>query len=217
MTDDTHLQIVPDASDALQEPPSLEEMLEAVPIGVEIAVDLDHLADFPNPDDPAEVEGGRRFCIASRRAGGRCTAPPRLHSLLCNAHAGILDASAGGLARAQQRRDHGLEAEEVARLARLGARGVIAVTANEHPLLVRKAFLVLLEDAAEGDKVASRLVGPWLNQGLGMPTETVVTRRPESLADIEGASTADLEDMVAARRAARQAAAESNTDSSASG
>lgn len=196
-----YLQVVQDASDSLQDPPTLEEMLEAVPLNVEIAVDLDALFD---PSDPCRVESGRRFCIATRRAGGRCTAPPVTHSLLCTPHAGLLDSAAGGRAKAEKHRNQGLDADEQARLARLGARGVIAVTANEHPLLMRRAFLTLLEDAAAGDRTAAKLVGPWLNQGLGMPTESVVVKRPESIEDLASMPTSDLAALVAERKAARQ-------------
>jgi hypothetical protein len=67
----SHLHLTQPASDDLQpddSPPTLEMMLEDVPLGIEIAVDLDDLHD---PADPCLTDSGRRFCIATRRAGGR--------------------------------------------------------------------------------------------------------------------------------------------------
>jgi hypothetical protein len=185
-----------DASDA--SPPTREEMLEAVPLNVEIAdgVDLD-------AEDPAVTATGRRACIAVRRAGGRCTAPALTHSYLCTAHAGLLDASSGGRAKAERHQAAQLDAEEKARLARLGTRGVIADTLARNPEKVRRAVLVLLEDAAAGDKVAAKGLIPYLNQGLGMPTERVEVLEPASAGDLDSMTTEQLHAYVASRRAAR--------------
>jgi hypothetical protein len=83
--------------------------------------------------------------------------------------------------------------------------------------LLRKAFLVLLEDAAAGDKGAAKLVGPWLNQGLGMPTETVVQLPPVTAEDIEAMPTGALVEMVRERRTARRQAADAALSSEQTG
>lgn len=198
-----HLQLVDDGAPteelaADSSPPTLEEMWEAVPLNVQLAdgIDVDDRGS-----DPALEEDGKRRCIAERRAGGRCTAAAPAFSLLCNAHSGRLDASAGGRARAEALRQEQLTEAERARLARLGPRGVIADTLAERPALVRKAVLVLLEDAAAGDRVAAKALIPYLNQGLGMPTETVQVQRPETTQDLEKMDTADLAAFIASRRA----------------
>lgn len=183
--------------------PTLEEMLEAIPVNVEIAVDLDDLHD---PNDPALTPSGRRFCIATRRAGGRCTAPPLSHGLLCGGHTGDLDPREGALARAQKLRNQALTAEERSRLAQLGTRGVIRDTLGSHPELVRRATLTLLEDAAAGDRSAAKLLGPYINQALGMPTETVEVTQPTTADDLSRMDTQALETWIAARRAAREQA-----------
>lgn len=197
-----HLQVVEETEGGeLAAPLTLAEMLEAVPLGVRIAdgVDLDEA--LASDTDPSLTEAGRRVCIAERRAGGRCTAAATEDSLLCFAHSGRLDASAGGRAAAQRHQERALSEAERARLARLGTRGVIADTLARKPALVRQAVLVLLEDAASGDRVAAKALIPYLNQGLGMPTETVQVGTPESSHDLERMDTADLAAFVASRRA----------------
>ena len=192
---------------ASDDPPTLEEMWEAVPLNVELAVDQDDLED---PEDPCAItlDGHlRRRCISTRRAGGRCTAQPGKHSLLCNMHSGLIDPAEGGRARAQKARGQQLDETEQARLRRLGTRGVIADTMARNPGLVAQATLVLLEDAAKGDRGAAKLIGPFLNQGLGLPTERVEIVSPSSAEDLDGMDTAQLESYVETLRAARQAAA----------
>ena len=186
---------------ASDDPPTLEEMWEAVPLNVELAVDPDDLHD---PDDPCLQPDGKRRCVSTRRAGGRCTAQPGPHSLLCNAHSGRLDPSAGGRARAQKHAVARIDEAEEARLRRLGTRGVIADTMARNPGLVAQATLVLLEDAAKGDRGAAKLIGPFLNQGLGLPTERVEITTPSSADDLDQMDTAQLESYVETLRAARQ-------------
>ena len=199
---DRPLSLVPDPADeVLANPPSLEEMWEAVPLNVELAVDPDDLHD---PADPCLQPDGKRRCVSTRRAGGRCTAQPGPHSLLCNAHSGRLDPRAGGLARAKQQRGAQIDEAEQARLRRLGTRGVIADTMASHPDLVRATVVALLEDAAKGDLAAAKLIGPFLNQGLGMPTERVEVVAPSSVDDLDAMDTAQLEGYVETLRAARQ-------------
>jgi hypothetical protein len=197
-----HLHSVNDGLEQLATAPSLEEMWEAVPLNVELAVDPDDLHD---PADPCLQPDGKRRCISTRRAGGRCTAQPGKHSLLCNMHSGLIDPAEGGRARAQKARGQQIDEAEQARLRRLGTRGVIADTMAERPDLVRAATLVLLEDAAKGDRGAAKLLGPMLNQAHGMPTERVMVTSPESVDDLDAMDTAQLESYVETLRAQRQA------------
>lgn len=184
-------------------------MLEAIPLtvtiwdGEERAVDLE-------AEDPAMVEAGidagRRFCIAARRAGGRCTAVAPAGSLLCNAHSGRLDSSAGGRALATYRREARERAELDAAARRLGTRAVVAATLDRQAEKVQRTVTVLLDMAADGDKDAAKALIPWLNQGLGMPTERVQVSRPESAEDLASMPTAQLRDFVAERKRRRQQA-----------
>ena len=73
-----------------------------------------------------------------------------------------------------------------------------------HPDLVRATVVALLEDAAKGDLAAAKLIGPFLNQGLGMPTERVEVVAPSSVDDLDAMDTAQLEGYVETLRAARQ-------------
>lgn len=180
------------------EPPSLEEQLAAVP---------GHVALWPEVDlgaeDPTWVaETGRRLCIATRRAGGRCLAPPGLHSVLCNAHAGRLDASAGGLALAEKRRQARTSAEERAAWARLGTRGVIAARLAARADAVAATVDVLLDAASSGDLASAKLLVPYLNQGLGLPTERVQITGLHEGADLAAMRDEELQALVA--RAAAQ-------------
>ena len=177
--------------------PTREQMLEAIPDGLQLSDDV----ELDN-DDPALTDSGRRACIAERRAGGRCTAPPLTGWLLCSAHGGQLDPRSGGLALAEKRREARIGAEETSRLARLGTRGVIADTFARRALAVRATLDLLLDDAERGDKAAARLLLPFLNQGLGLPTETTVLVHgdPTSEADLDAMSTSELAAFVAAKR-----------------
>ena len=127
--------------------------------------------------------------ISVRRAGRRCTRPALGDGLLCPAHSGLLDPSSGGKAKAAKARASSIDAEETLRLGRLGTRGVIADAFAQNPHLVRAAVVDQLQRAADGDAVAQRTVTGWLNQGLGMPTETVRT-------STEVGSVADLADLT---------------------
>src|SRR5262245_15258234 len=92
----------------------------AVPDGVTLAEDVDLAAS-----DPARVTPTRRQCCATRKAGGRCSAPAKSDTLVCTAHAGTLDSSAGGLARAARHSEKMEEAENRAIVALAGARSAI--------------------------------------------------------------------------------------------
>lgn len=183
------------------DPPSVQEMLDSVPLHVVIAdgVDLD------GEKDPAATESGKRRCIAERRAGGRCTVTPLHSHVLCGGHSGLLDPAKGAQARAQSLRDQAVSAEERARMARLGARGNIADELHSDPVQLRQVVRVLRTMAAQGDKDAAKALIPYLNQGLGMPTETVRVEQPETLEDVRSMTTAELREYAASRRAAAQA------------
>jgi hypothetical protein len=122
-----------------------------IPAGVTVAPGIDLTAE-----DPAAQEGKRRECVALTRRQARCTAPALGDSILCTAHAGKLDQSAGGRARAQQLRLVQEEAETRMVEARLGARAVIAARAIERAADLRDAFDVILDNALAGDKTSAR-------------------------------------------------------------
>jgi hypothetical protein len=184
-----------------------ERPFEAIPLTVVIAdgVDLETA-------DPALVtdgfDQGRRLCIAERRAGGRCQAGAPADSLLCNAHSGRLDSSAGGHARAESLRAQRREAEQDAAAGRLGTRGLIARVFVEESQQLGKALRTLIAMAADGDRDAAKALIPYLNQGLGMPTERVEMQQPGSVSDLAAMGTDELRQYVARRRAAGTAAAE---------
>lgn len=207
--DPPRLTVVPDgppASDLeVSLPPTREEMLEAIPLTVVVWDDVNL-----DTADPALVgdgfDAGRRVCIATRRAGGRCTANAPADSLLCNAHSGRLDPRQGGLARAAARQEASREAEEEARVGRLGTRGLIAATFQREARKVQATVETLLDMAADGDRQAALALIPYLNQGLGMPTERVEMSQPETAADLAAMGTDDLARWAAARRQAAAAA-----------
>ncbi len=171
----------------------LEEALDAIPQDVRVWPEVEM-----DSDDPAYVDSlGRRQCIATKKAGGRCTVGAMHVALTCAVHSGVLDPQVGGLARAAKRRDAREVTEEQMRLARLGARGVIAQILNEEHLNLAGTVRTLLRAAAAGDTQAAKAVVPYLNQGFGMPTETVSLSAPQTSDEIASMSTADLVALVA--------------------
>ena len=120
------------------------------PAGVTVAAGVDLGAD-----DPA-AGGPRRRCVAVTRAGKRCPTAPRTGEVLCAAHAGHLDASAGGRARAQHLALVREEAQNREINARLGARAVIAARAIERASDLRQAFDVVLDDTIARERGAAR-------------------------------------------------------------
>lgn len=178
--------------------PSLAEMLDAIPLNVT----LWHEVKLDSEDPAWSEEAGRRVCIAARRAGGRCTVRPVHDGLLCGAHSGLLDPSEGAHARAKAIRERRVSAEERTRLARLGARGALAERAAARAADLQRVFDVLVDAAMEGDLAAAKLVGPYLNQGLGAPTERVEVAAPASAEDVASLPTSDLIALVQERRRA---------------
>jgi len=173
----------------------------ALPDGVVLAEGID-----VDAEDPAEEERGRRRCIATKKAGGRCTAPAANGYLLCGVHAGLADPRKGALARAQKLREARERREERAALSRMGTRSVVATALAEKAEQVHKAVALLCDSAAAGDLKSAQALIPWLNQALGMPTERVEHRKPSSLDELEQMDTEQLEQLVAAGRKRRLAA-----------
>jgi hypothetical protein len=154
-------------------------------------------------EDPAEEERGRRRCIATKKAGGRCTAPAANGYLLCGIHAGLADPRKGALARAKKLREARERREDRAAVARLGTRAVVATALAEKAEQVHQAVRLLCDSAAAGDLKSAQALIPWINQALGMPTERVEHRKPGSLEELEQMDTAQLEALVAAGRKRR--------------
>lgn len=175
--------------------------LDAVPVHVTVSPDVNL-----DSEDPALVEEtGRRRCVAVKAAGGRCSSAP-VHSLItCSIHGGLVDPSEGGRAVARIRREAQQSEEERGRLARLSSRDVIREALAERHTQLRATVHTLLDAAAAGDLQAAKLVGPYLNQAHGLPTERVEVTTPSSGADLDGMSTADLEKLVREQRASLRA------------
>lgn len=180
------------------EPPTVEEQLAAIPGHIALWPEV----DLHSPDPAWSEEAGRRLCIATRRAGGRCTAPPLQAGLLCTPHAGRLDSVAGGHAKAKKLRDSRSTAEERAAWARLGTRGVIAARLAARADAVAATVDVLLDAASSGDLASAKLLVPYLNQGLGLPTERVQITGLQDGADLAAMRDEELQALVA--RAAAQ-------------
>lgn len=190
------------------ERPTREEMLEAVPVDVEI----DESVDLEAADPAYSDTSSRRLCISTRRAGGRCTAPPHLDGLLCGIHAGTLDPRKAALASAAARRKGTETQQETARLAQLGTRGVIAETLAAEASQVRATVRTLLRNAAQGDRQCALALIPYMNQGLGMPTERVRVEQ-EGVSALDDLSQSELAERVAQLRAKRAGRDQTAADS----
>jgi hypothetical protein len=59
-----------------------------------------------------------------------------------------------------------------------------------------RAVKLLCRSAGNGDLAAAKALIPWINQGLGMPTERVEHRVPQSLRELEELSTEQLAVLV---------------------
>lgn len=149
--------------------------------------------------DPCRTGAVKRQCVATRKSGGRCTAPALTALVLCSAHAGKLDASLGGKTRAERVNARKDEAETRFVEARLGTRAVVASALAAKHEQIRAAISALADLAAEGDRQAALALIPWINQGLGMPGAVA----PESNAsdtpkDLRSLSTHELRAMLMA-------------------
>jgi hypothetical protein len=195
------------ASDALSEPfapreaePGVEPHLRAVealdrtlPKGVtrHPSVDWEVL-------DPCRTGAAKRQCVAVTKAGQRCSAPALTALVLCSAHAGRLDARAGGRARAKALRDAKDLAETRFVEARLGTRAVVASALAAKHAEIRSAISALADMAAEGDRQAALALIPWINQGLGMPGSVVplANASDNEARDLRSLSTAELRALL---------------------
>jgi hypothetical protein len=195
------------------EPDGAAEALSAtwdLPDSIKVADEIDLLALDPAMDE----ERGRRFCVAQRAAGGRCTAPALRGGLLCSPHAGLLDSAAGGKAKAEKLKAAQGRAEDLDALRRLGVRGTVAATLHDEVALVAQTVRTLLAAAAQGDIQAAKAVIPYLNQGLGLPTERLEVLTPDA-ADLGAMDTAQLAALVAQKRAAMRVVDEPADESAA--
>ena len=170
-----------------------------LPDWITVADDVDQ-----ESEDWCRVEGSpRRLCVSTRKAGGRCTAPALGGDRLCAAHGRQLDSALGGHVKAKRRREAEERAQYRGDIARLGTRAVVAAALAEKHSEIRLALHVLATAAAAGDVRSAQALIPWLNQGLGMPTERIEASTSASAADLAALSTAELEALVEAKRSER--------------
>lgn len=186
------LALVPVDETAVQAP----ELDRSIPPGERVHEDVDwELAD------PSLAPGRSRQCVAATRAGARCSAGAPHGRVLCNAHAGRLDSSAGGHARARRKREEREEAQNRAIEARLGTRAIIAAALREKAPELRAAIHQLADRAAEGDRQAALAILPFLDQAHGRPGAELPATIPlgdgEEL-DLRGLDTASLQALLRA-------------------
>jgi hypothetical protein len=136
------------------------------------------------------------LCVAAKRDGERCRARAAPGGIWCNAHAGRLDSSAGGHALASKRRQARRRAEEEAAFRALGTRALVAQKLSQEATKVEQALDHLLTAAAAGDIRSAQALLPWIDQGLGKPTERIEQAVPSSRADLDAMGTAALEALV---------------------
>lgn len=154
-------------------------------------------------DDPALLDSGKRQCIAVKAAGGRCGAPAVGELLLCSVHGGLTDPRLAGLKRQENARRRREDAETQVAMARLGTRALVAATLARKHREIDRAISHLADAAAKGDLKSAQALIPWINQGLGMPTERLEHSTPGSLEELQALDTAQLEALVAERRRSR--------------
>ena len=151
-------------------------------------------------EDPCDVGGTYRLCVAATKRGARCSAPALTNAILCTAHAGRLDASAGGKARAEQLRLVAEEAQERAINARLGTRAIVAAALAEKHAEIRLAVHQLADAAAEGDRQCALALLPYMTQALGLPSTAQATPIPTGdggEVDLSTLDTAQLKALLA--------------------
>jgi hypothetical protein len=186
------LALVPVDETAVQAP----ELDRSMPAGVQLAPEL--TLDSP---DPAATSSGRRQCVAANKAGARCGVNAIRGLIVCSAHAGRLDSSAGGKAKAEKARAEREEAQNRAIEARLGTRAIIAAALREKAPELRAAIHQLADRAAEGDRQAALAILPFLDQAHGRPGAELPATIPlgdgEEL-DLRGLDTASLQALLRA-------------------
>lgn len=160
-----------------------------VPEGVVIARE----ADLTRADPASEDGVTRRRCIAQTRAGKRCPTVARRDEVLCTAHAGKLDSSAGGRAKAEKSLAVKEEARERLVIAEMGARAVIRQTIIERAEDLRQTVSGLTRDAAAGDRRAQALLVQYLDQGFGKATvQAGETTPPDDTAGLHALTDDEL-------------------------
>lgn len=164
-------------------------------ITVADTVDLD-------AEDPA-LAAGKRTCVSTRRDGERCGAAAVGGELLCSLHSGRLSPADGARAKAKRRSEANERTERALSLQRLGTRAVVAQTLVAEADNVEATVRSLLARASQGDIRAATALIPWLNQGLGMPTERVEAVLPTSPEQVAEASSEALSALVAEGRRRR--------------
>ena len=179
-----------EAANGLVEPSRLDAILPAgVTVAPEVALDS---------DDPAYVQGRTRQCVALTKAGARCSVPAVAGILVCTAHAGRLDASAGGKARAQKLRLVSEEAQNREITARMGTRAIVASALAEKHEEIRLAIHELADRAADGDRQCALALLPYMTQALGTPAQAgpAVLPTGEGEVDLSTLDTASLRALL---------------------
>ena len=160
------IEVLSDGADVdLVSAPEPATLDHSMPEGVVVHPDVDWGAD-----DPSAVPGRQRQCVAVTKAGHRCTVPAIAGLVLCSAHAGRLDSSAGGHARAQKLRLVAEEAETRMVEARMGTRAVVASALREKHEELRATVHQLADRAAAGDRQCALALLPFM-QGYKMRGE----------------------------------------------
>ena len=171
---------------------------EPLPDGLTLAPGID--LDSP---DPALLDGRRR-CVSTRLAGGRCGSPALTHGLVCAVHAGRADSAAGGRAKAARIRLAKEEAEKRVAERKLGVRGALSAELQRRTNDVLAAVGHLLDAAANGDTKAAAALLPWLDQAFGKAAGEAQESPAHRLIFSE-LPTEQLAEIVAAGRARRLA------------
>ena len=169
----------------------------ALPEGVRLADGID--LDSP---DPARVEG-RRICVATKKAGGRCASAAIANALVCAIHDGRADPAAGGRARAERRRLALVQAQDRVAERSLGVRAAVGAALAAREADLRRIVDGLVTAAASGDRKAAALLLPYIDQALGRPVERIETGTPSTSEELESLSTSELEALIASGRAAQ--------------
>ena len=171
---------------------------EPLPDGLTLAPGID--LDSP---DPALLDGRRR-CVSTRQAGGRCGATAMNGALLCPIHAGLADPATAARALADKRRLAQREAEDRVAERKLGLRGALSAQLRRESAKVEAAVQHLLDAAANGDLKAAQALLPWLDQAFGKAAGEAQESPAHRLIFSE-LPTDQLAEIVAAGRARRLA------------
>lgn len=178
-------------------PTGPQEAVWSLPDTITVADTVDLEAEDPT------LLGTRRTCVSTRRDGERCGAAAVGGELLCSLHSGRLSPEQGQKALRERRNEAKINAERALSLQKLGTRAVVAQKLASEAALVEATVLSLLTKAATGDLRAATALIPWLNQGLGMPTERVEAVLPTTASEVAEASSEALSALVAEGRARR--------------